>query len=71
MRVLISRKGEPFAFVRDHQLFTLDEALTGYLEGDYIVDLARQPIWRLVGDGVYSLDGMETVGYLTEERREV
>ena len=66
-RGLISTKGEVFAYLRGRQLYTLDEELTGRVEGQFIVDLNGQKKWRLVGDGVYTLDG-ETVGYLSEAR---
>ena len=68
MRGLISPKGEQFGYLIGHTLFTMDDEPSGRLEGEYIVDLAGNPVWRVVGDGVYSLDGMETIGYLSAER---
>ncbi|HSH05550.1 MAG TPA: hypothetical protein VLL52_23745 [Anaerolineae bacterium] len=68
MRALIDRKGETFAYIRGGRLFTLDGEETGRIEGNYIVDLAGKRIWELVGDGVYALDGMETIGFLTTDR---
>ncbi len=70
MRGLISPKGEQFGYLIGHNLFTMDDEPSGRLEGHYIVDLAGNPVWRIVGDGVYSLDGMETIGYLSAERRD-
>lgn len=69
-RGLITPKGELFAYLRGDQLFTLDDEHTGYLEGEQIVDLARNPIWRLRGDAVFNLDFSETIGYLSTPRRE-
>jgi hypothetical protein len=68
MRGLVSPKGEQFGYLIGNNLFTMDDEPSGRLEGEYIVDLAGNPVWRIVGDGVYSLNGMETVGYLTTER---
>ena len=68
MRGLISPKGEQVGYLIGHTLFTMDDEPSGRLEGEYIVDLAGSPVWRVVGDGVYSLDGMETIGYLSAER---
>ena len=68
MRGLISPKGEQFGYLIGYTLFTMDDEPSGRLEGEYIVDLAGNPVWRVVGDGVYSLNGMETIGYLSTER---
>jgi len=68
MRGLVSPKGEQFGYLIGNNLFTMDDEPSGRLEGEYIVDLAGNPVWRVVGDGVYSLNGMETIGYLTTER---
>ncbi len=70
MRGLVDRKGEQFAYLIGDTLFTMDGEPSGRLEGDAIVDLAGKPVWRVVGDGVYAVRGLETIGYLTEERRE-
>lgn len=70
MRGLIDRKGEQFAYMMGNMLYTMDGELSGRLEGQYIVDLAGKPMWRVVGDGVYAVGDLETIGYLTEERRE-
>jgi hypothetical protein len=67
MRGLIDRKGEQFAYLQGGTLFTLDGEPTGHLRGDYIEDLAGSRIWRVVGDGVYSLDGSETIGFFGAE----
>ena len=68
MRGLVSPKGEQFGYLIGNNLFTMDDEPSGRLEGEYIVDLAGNPVWRVVGDGVYSLNGMETIGYLSTER---
>ncbi|MCL4804291.1 MAG: hypothetical protein KJ046_08335 [Anaerolineae bacterium] len=68
MRGLISPKGEQFGYLIGNNLFTMDDEPSGRLEGDFIVDLAGNTVWRVVGDGVYSLNGMETIGFLSAER---
>jgi hypothetical protein len=67
MRGLIDRKGEQFAYFVGNTLYTLEDEPTGRLEESYIVDLNGNRIWRIVGDGVYSLDGLETIGYISSE----
>lgn len=68
MRGIIDRKGEQFAYLQGDKLYSLDDELTGYAQGEFIVDLAGNRVWRIVGDGLYSLDGMETIGFLSMER---
>ena len=70
MRALIDRKGEQFAFLQGNTLMTLDGEPTGYLRGSFIEDLAGNRIWRVVGDGVYAIDGSETIGFFGAERDE-
>ncbi|MCB0033490.1 MAG: hypothetical protein KDE51_05715 [Anaerolineales bacterium] len=67
-RGLVSTKGELFGYLRGSQLYTLDDELTGRVDGLFIVDLSGKKIWRLVGDGLYTIDGTETIGYLSEPR---
>ncbi len=67
MRGLIDRKGEQFAYFVGKTLYTLEDEPTGRLEGSFIVDLNGNRMWRVVGDGVYALDGMETIGYISSE----
>ena len=67
MRGLVDRKGEQFAYFIGNTLYTLEDELTGRLEGSFIVDMSGSRMWRVVGDGVYSLDGMETIGYISSE----
>lgn len=68
-RGLYDRKGEVFAYLSGNRLYTLDDELTGRLEGEYVVDLAGNRIWRVYDDGVYSLDSMEPVGYFGESKQ--
>lgn len=68
-RGLIDRKGEPFAYLLGDVLYTLEDEPSGRIQGQFIVDKAGNPVWRIVGDGVYALNGMETIGYLTLPRR--
>ena len=63
-------KGEQFGFLIGYVFYTLDGQPSGRLSGEYILDLADKPTWRVVGDGVYALKGLETIGYLTEERND-
>ncbi len=70
MRGIVSPKGEQFGYLLGDVLYTIEDEPSGRLQGQFIVDLAGNPVWRVVGDGVYSLDGMETIGYLTGERAE-
>ncbi|MCA9922677.1 MAG: hypothetical protein KC421_09900 [Anaerolineales bacterium] len=69
MRGLIDKKGEQFAYLVGTVLYTLEGDPTGHLKGDFIEDLAGNRVWRVVGDGVYSLNGMETIGYFSSERK--
>ncbi len=70
MRGLIDRKGEQFAYLQGSTLYTLDGEATGRLEGEFIIDTAGNRVWRVVGDAVYSLDGMESIGYFGSEKNE-
>jgi hypothetical protein len=45
----------------------LDGDPTGRIEGEFIIDLVGNPMWRIVGDAVYTLDGSETIGYIGSE----
>ena len=70
MRGLIDRKGEQFGYLIGNVLYTMDGEPSGRLEGETILDLGGKPMWRVVGDGVYAFKGLETIGYLTEERND-
>lgn len=63
MQGLISPKGELFAYRQGNRLYTLDDELTGHITDGYVTDLAGAPRWRIIGDGVYTLDGLEAIGY--------
>ena len=67
MRGLIDRKGEQFAYFEGNNLYTLDVEPTGRIEGEFIVDMAGNPMCRVVGDAVYALDSSETIGYIGSE----
>ncbi len=67
-RGIVDTKGEVFALLAGDQLYTLDYELSGRIEGDFIVDISGKPVWRLMGDGVYTVDGIEPVGYISGER---
>lgn len=70
MRGVVDRKGELFAYLKGDTLYTLDDEATGRRKGDFILDLKGNPVWRIVGDALYSLDEMESIGYLSAERDE-
>ncbi|MBK9049805.1 MAG: hypothetical protein IPL78_02445 [Chloroflexi bacterium] len=70
MRGIIDRKGEMFAYEQNGTIYTLDDEPTGRIQGDFVVDLAGNNVWRIVGDGLYTLVEMEPVGYLGTEKRE-
>ncbi len=63
MRGLIDRKGEQFAYLEGTVLYTMEGEPTGRQEGSFILDLGGKRIWRIIGDGVYTLDGAESIGY--------
>lgn len=67
MRGVYDRKGEQFAYLQGDKLFTIQDEPTGFRRGDYIVDLNENRVWRIVGDGLYSLDGSESIGYIGTE----
>jgi hypothetical protein len=64
MRGIIDKNGEQFAYVLGNVVYTLDDEPTGRLEDDFVLDLAGNRMWRVVGDAIYSLDGTETIGFL-------
>ncbi|MGD2050271.1 MAG: hypothetical protein PVH03_12280 [Chloroflexota bacterium] len=64
-RGLLDRNGELFAYLEGNVLYTLDGEVTGRLEGNYVVDTAGNQIWRVMKDGVYTLDGSEAIGYFS------
>lgn len=70
MRGLVDKKGEQFAVLRGQILYDLEDVATGKREGDFIVDLAGKRVWRIVGDGVYTLDGSESIGYFGSDMPE-
>ncbi|MBE2198558.1 MAG: hypothetical protein IAE79_08115 [Anaerolinea sp.] len=67
MRGLIDKKGEQFAYLEGNTLYTMDGEATGYLQEEFVVDLAGKKIWRVVGDGVYTLNDAETIGYFSSD----
>ena len=68
MRGLIDKKGEQFAYLHGGVLYTLDDEPPGRIQGEFVVDLAGNPVWRIIGDGVYTLNGAETIGFLSGSR---
>ena len=46
-------------------LYTLDGEVTGRLEGDFIVDVAGNRVWKVYSDGIYTLDGSKAIGYFS------
>jgi hypothetical protein len=70
MRGLIDTKGEQFAYLQANTLYTLEGEPTGRRKKDFIVDLAGNRVWRIIGDGIYALDGVKVIGYLTADKSE-
>lgn len=68
MRGIVDRKGEQFAYLQGGILYTLEGEPTGQIQDEFVVDLAGNRMWRIVGDAIYALDGAETIGYLSGER---
>lgn len=68
MRGVYDRKGEQFAYLNGGILYTLDGEPSGKHVGDYIVDLAGNKRWRIIGDALSSLDFSETIGYIGAEQ---
>jgi hypothetical protein len=66
MRGIVDPNGEQFGYVRGDLLYTLDDEVSGRIKGQYVEDLAGNKVWRIIGDGVYNVDTLEPVGYLTE-----
>jgi len=69
-RGLHDRKGELFAYLKGNTLYTLEGEATGRLDGDFIVDVSGNRIWRVYVDGVYSLDDIEAIGYFSAQSPE-
>ena len=69
-RGLCDPKGELFAYLDGLVLYSLDNEPTGRIENDFIVDTNGNKIWRIYNDGVYSLDSMEAVGYISDRTPE-
>ena len=67
MRSLTDKKGEQFAYLEYDVLYNPEGVATGKLEGDFIVDMVGRRVWRVVGDGVYTLDSSESIGFLGGE----
>lgn len=67
IKALIDPKGEAFAYVEGNVLYTLDGHPSGQLVNGFVIDLAGHPVWRIFGDGVYSLDGFQPIGYFGAE----
>lgn len=59
-----------FAYEHKGMIYTLDDEPTGRIQDGYVVDLAGNKVWRVVGDGLYTLVEMEPIGYLGAEKRE-
>jgi hypothetical protein len=68
MRGLMDVNGEQFAYLEADTVYTLEGEPTGRLAGSFIVDLVGNPIWRRIGDGIYTVNGSEAIGYVTEEK---
>ena len=67
MRGIYDKKGEQFAYVEGSALFTLEDEPSGFLRGEFIVDLAGNKRWRLVGDAIFTLDESQSIGFIGAE----
>jgi hypothetical protein len=67
MRSLTDKKGEQFGYLENNVLYDMEGVATGRLEGEFIVDTAGNRVWRVVGDGVYTLDSSESIGFFGGE----
>lgn len=63
-RGIVDNKGEQFAYVEGDTVFTYEGEASGRLGKNYIYDLADNRVWRVVGDGIYTLDGNQPIGYI-------
>ncbi|MCO5187806.1 MAG: hypothetical protein M9941_08275 [Anaerolineae bacterium] len=66
MRGIVDHKGEQFGYLDGNRLYTLDGETSGFLREGYIVDLAGNPVWRVIGDCLYKPGTFEQVGFLSE-----
>ncbi|MEM7333120.1 MAG: hypothetical protein AAF490_13605 [Chloroflexota bacterium] len=63
-RGIVDKKGEQFAYLEGDILFTIEGERSGRLGKSYIFDLANNKVWRVVGDGIYTLDGNQSIGFI-------
>lgn len=66
-RGIVDPKGELFAYLQGDRIYTLDHEPTGQLQDGFVVDLGGNPIWRVFGDGIYTIDGVEPIGFFSGE----
>jgi hypothetical protein len=69
IRGIVDKKGEQFAYIENGVLFTVDGERSGTVTKDFILDLAGNKIWRVVGAGVYTLDGNQSIGFIMGEKK--
>lgn len=69
MRGIVDKKGEQFAYIDGGNLFTLEGERSGTVGKEYVFDLAGNKMWRIVGHGVYSLDGSQSIGFITGRKQ--
>lgn len=70
MRGIVDKKGEQFAYIEGNILFTLEGEPSGSVGKEYIYDLAGNKVWRVVGHGVYTLDGSQSIGFIMGRKPE-
>lgn len=69
MRGIVDKKGEQFAYIEGDVLYTIEGERAGTVGENFVYDLAGNKIWRVVGHGVYSLDGGQSIGFIMGEKR--
>lgn len=63
-RGIVDKKGEQFAYIEGDVVYTAEGQRSGRLGKDYIFDIADNKVWRVVGDGIYTLDGNQSIGFI-------
>lgn len=68
-RGIYDTQGELFAYIEGNLVYTLDGEQVGRVLQSEIVNMQKERMWLIRGDGLFSESG-EPVGYLGSERAE-